>query len=175
MHLSGDIDSQPNWRGCKQCKLSLSVTPLSHYVCIVGPVPRSGAVPDPPALLEQLERVLASRDFDASSRGRALLRFLFGEMLANPEESPSLATIARRVFRRGEDFDSRLDPAVGIEVARLGRALDRYYRLAGAGDSVRISLPRGASAPVAQWVSRRASVRRGSSLDLEESPVVTPS
>jgi adenylate cyclase len=138
-------------------------------------VPRSWTVPDPPALIEQLESVLASRDFDASSRGRTLLRFLVGEMLANRQESLSLASIARQVFRRGEDFDSRLDPAVGIEVARLRRALDRYYRLAGAGDPVRISLPRGESAPVAQWVPGRASVRRGSSLDLEESPVATPS
>jgi hypothetical protein len=140
-----------------------------------GFVPLSSAVPDLPALLQQLERVLASRDFDASFRGRALLRFLSGEMLSNPHESLSLATIARRVFRRGEDFDSRLDPAVGIEVARLGRALDRYYRFAGAGDPVRISLPRGASALVAGWVPGRANVRRGSSLDLEESPVVIPS
>jgi adenylate cyclase len=138
-------------------------------------VPRSWTVPDPPALIEQLESVLASRDFDASSRGRTLLRFLVGEMLANRQESLSLASIARQVFRRGEDFDSRLDPAVGIEVGRLRRALDRYYRLAGAGDPVRISLPRGESAPVAQWVPGRASVRRGSSLDLEESPVATPS
>jgi hypothetical protein len=82
-----------------------------------------------------LERLLASRDF-ASSRGRALLRFMVRERLANRQKSLSLATIAKQVFRRGEDFDSKLDPAVRIEVARLRRALDRYNGLAGAEDAV---------------------------------------
>jgi hypothetical protein len=115
------------------------------------------ARPDAPAVVEQLERLLASHDFDASSRGRALLRFVVGEMLANRQESLSLAVIARRVFRRGEDFDPRLDPAVRIEVARLGRALGLYNRLAGAGDPVCISLPRAACVPVARWAPARTA------------------
>ena len=116
----------------------------------------ANVVPHAPAVLDQLQRLLASRDFDASSRGRALLHFLVGETLANRQKSLSLATIARRVFARGEDFDSDLDPAVRIEVARLGRALDRYNRLAGAEDAVCISLPRGACMPVARWAPARA-------------------
>ena len=123
-------------------------------------VPLSRVVPEAPAVIEQLERLLASRDLDVSSRGRALLRFMVGETLANRLESLSLATIARRVFRRGEDFDSNLDPAVRIEVARLRRALDRYNRLAGAEDPVCISLPPGASVPVARWAAGRASHAR---------------
>jgi hypothetical protein len=76
-------------------------------------------------------------------------------MLADRRESLSLAVIARRVFRRGEDFDSHLDPAVRIEVARLGRALDLYYSLAGAGDPVRISVPRFTCVPIARWAPAR--------------------
>jgi adenylate cyclase len=134
-------------------------------------VPRSEVVPEAPALLEQLERLVASRNFDASSRGRAVLRFLVGETLANRQESLSLATVARRVFRRGEDFDSSLDPAVRIEVARLRRALDRYYRAAGAGDPVWLSLPRGSCALAARWGPASASERE-TSPDPEETPVV---
>ncbi len=94
------------------------------------------------------------------------------ETLANRPESLSLATIARRVFRRGEDFDPLLDPAVRIEVARLRRALDRYNRLAGAEDPVCISLPRGASVPVVQWAAGRSSQREIRE-DLRESAAVT--
>jgi hypothetical protein len=99
-------------------------------------------------------RLLATSEFDASLRGRAILGFMLGEMLANRQESLNLATIARQVFRRGEDFDPHLDPAVRIEIARVRRALDRYYRLSGATDPVRISLPRGAFVPVARCVAR---------------------
>ena len=115
-------------------------------------VTQSSVVPGSPAVNEELARLFASRHFDASSRGRTLLRFLVGETLAN--RPVSLATIAQRIFGREGDFDSDLDPAVRIEVARLGRALDRYYRLPGAGDPVRVSLPRGETVPVLRWASR---------------------
>jgi hypothetical protein len=128
-----------------------------HFDCgSVYFVTRSSAFPEGPAVIKQLERFLASRDLEASSRGRALLRFMLGETLANRQERLSLAAIARGVFRRGEDFDPRLDPAVRIEVARLGRALDRYYRLAGAEDPVSITLTRSAPVLIARWASGRA-------------------
>ncbi len=76
-------------------------------------------------------------------------------MLAFRQESLSLAAIARRVFQRGEDFDPQLDPAVRIEVARLGRALDLFNSLAGAGDPVRIRLPRATCVPIARWAPAR--------------------
>ncbi|HVQ31756.1 MAG TPA: hypothetical protein VMV21_19315 [Vicinamibacteria bacterium] len=85
---------------------------------------------------------------------------MLGEMLANRQESLNLATIARQVFRRGEDFDPHLDPAVRIEIARVRRALDRYYRLSGAADPVRISLPRSAFVPVARCVARTPNPSR---------------
>jgi hypothetical protein len=96
------------------------------------------------------------------------------EALANGRESLSLATIARRVFRRGEDFDARLDPAVRIEVGRLRRALERYYGRAGAEDPVCISRPRGACVPIARWTPGRAREARDR-VDLEASaPVSRP-
>jgi adenylate cyclase len=122
-------------------------------------VPQSRVIPEA-AIIEQLERLLASRDFDASSRGRTLLHFMVAETLAHRQESLTLATIAKRVFGRGEDFDSSLDPAVRIEVSRLRRALDRYARVAGAEDPVCIALPYGASAPVLRWAGGSSSPRR---------------
>ena len=133
-----------------------SVTLLSLDLWQSGAVSRSKAALEAPEVVEQLEQLLAASNFDASSRGRAILRFMLGEMRANRQENLSLATIARQVFRRGADFASSLDPAVRIEIARVRRALDRHYRLSGATDPIQISLPRDAFVPVARRVDGRS-------------------
>jgi adenylate cyclase len=107
--------------------------------------------PEAETVLEQLERILASGDFDASPRSRAFVRFIVEETLAGRQESLTQAAIATRVFERREDFDPTVDPIVRIQAGRLRRSLERYYLLSGAGDPVRIELPRGTYVPVARW------------------------
>ena len=105
---------------------------------------------DHAAVIGQLERILASSDFDASPRSRALVRFLVEETLAGRSEELTQTAIATRVLGRREDFDPTVDPIVRIQAGRLRRSLERYYLLAGAADPVRIELPRGAYVPVAR-------------------------
>ena len=112
------------------------------------------SVEEPPAaeaVLEQLERILANGDFDASPRSRAFIRFIVEETLAGRQEALTQGAIATRVFGRREDFDPTVDPIVRIQAGRLRRSLERYYLLSGVGDPVRIELPRGTYAPVARW------------------------
>ena len=104
--------------------------------------------PEAEDVLEQLERILASGDFDASPRSRAFVRFIVEETLAGRKEGLTQAAIATRVFGRREDFDPTVDPIVRIQAGRLRRSLERYYLLSGAGDPVRIELPRGSYVPV---------------------------
>jgi adenylate cyclase len=108
-------------------------------------------VPEAMAVIEQLERILASGDFDASPRSRAFVRFIVEETLAGRQAGLSQGAIATRVFERREDFDPTVDPIVRIQAGRLRRSLERYYLLSGAGDPVRIELPRGTYVPVARW------------------------
>lgn len=110
------------------------------------PIAEAGAV------IEQLERILASRDFDASRRCRVLLRFLLEETLAGRPEALTEVAIATRVFGRGMGHDPGLDPIVRIQAGRLRRSLDRYYRRSRPEDAVRIELPRGTYVPVARRV-----------------------
>ena len=110
-------------------------------------------IADAEAAIEQLERILASPDFDASRRCRALLRFLLEHTLAGRPQALTEAAIATRVFGRGVDYDPDLDPIVRIEAGRLRRSLERYYRRARPEDAVRIELPRGTYVPVARRVS----------------------
>jgi len=123
------------------------------------PVPardgRARSEPSPEVALEQLERLLASGDFDATPRSRAFLRFIVEERLAGRQEGLTQAAVATRVFDRRQDFDPTIDPIVRIQAGRLRRSLERYYLLAGAGDPVRIELPRGGYVPVVRWASRR--------------------
>jgi adenylate cyclase len=107
--------------------------------------------PDAGEALAGLERIFASGDFDASPRSRAFLRFIVEEALAGRREGLTQDAIATRVFHRREDFDPTIDPIVRIQAGRLRRSLERYYLLGGAGDPVRIELPRGAYVPVLRW------------------------
>jgi adenylate cyclase len=102
-------------------------------------------------VLEELERILASGDFDASPRSRAFLRFVVEETLAGRQKALTQDAIATRVFGRREGFDPTVDPIVRIQAGRLRRSIERYYLLSGGGDPVRIELPRGTYVPVLRW------------------------
>jgi adenylate cyclase len=115
---------------------------------VVRPRQKAASPPGAKEVLEELERIFASGDFDASPRSRAFLRFIVEETLAGRQEGLTQDAIASRVFHRREDFDPTLDPIVRIQAGRLRRSLERYYLLAGARDPVRIDLPRGSYAPV---------------------------
>jgi adenylate cyclase len=96
----------------------------------------------------QLEKVLASPDFDAPSRSKEFLLFIVEEALAGRGEAISQPAIATRVFGRKDDFDAMVDPIVRIQAGRLRRSLERYYLLSGKEDPIRIELPKGSYVPV---------------------------
>jgi tetratricopeptide (TPR) repeat protein len=128
----------------------------------------AGQAPEADEVIEQLERILADGDFDASPRSRAFLRFIVEETLAGRTEGLTQDAIASRVFRRREDFDPTLDPIVRIQAGRLRRSLERYYLLAGTQDLVRIDLPRGTYAPLLRWATPPEGSTRGK--DAERPP-----
>jgi adenylate cyclase len=107
-------------------------------------------------VLDCLDRILASLDFDASPRSRTFIRFVVEEALAGRQDGLTQPAIARRVFGRREDFDPTVDPIVRIQAGRLRRSLERYYLLEGASDPVRIELPRGGYVPLLRWASPAA-------------------
>jgi adenylate cyclase len=96
---------------------------------------------------DQIEKVIACPDFDASRSSRELLRFIAEETLAGRGNDLTPSAIARGVFRRGDDFDPVADPIVRIQTGRLRRALERHYRLCEKHDAVRIGLARGSYVP----------------------------
>jgi adenylate cyclase len=96
---------------------------------------------------EQLDRIIASKDFDASDRNRRFLDYVVSEALCGRGYRIKAYNIATTVFGRDERFDPQLDSIVRIEAGRLRRSLVHYYLTAGKDDPVLITMPPGAYVP----------------------------
>jgi TolB-like protein len=94
---------------------------------------------DPDLVLQQLQRILKSRQFARSARMR---RFLTCLLKASTEghEGLSEKEIAVEVFDKTQ-FDRDIDPIVRVEARRLRKCLAEYYAGEGANDPLIISLP----------------------------------
>ena len=103
--------------------------------------------PTPEAIRTQLGCILASPEFQLPERGRAFLRYVVEESLAGRARRIKAYSIAVEVFGRDEGITPD-DPVVRIEAARLRRALERYYLVAGQRDPIRIDIPKGSYVPV---------------------------
>lgn len=99
------------------------------------------------SIRDELNRILASREFQATGRRREFLRFVVEEALAGRADQLKGYTIATGVFGRNEHFDPGLDPIVRIQAGRLRRELERYYLVAGGSDPIRIDIPKGRYVP----------------------------
>src|SRR5215831_10779775 len=101
----------------------------------------------PDAVRAQLQRIIASSQFDASPRNRRFLQYVVEETLADRAERIKGYSIATEVFGRDPSFDPQTDPVIRIEASRLRRSLERYYLTAGVDDPVRIDIPKGSYIP----------------------------
>lgn len=109
--------------------------------------------PNPPEqeIRAQLDRILASTEFNVPARVRQFLIYVVNETLAGRADRIKAYTVAVEVFGRDANFDIQNDPVVRIEAGRLRRALERYYLLAGSSAPVLIEIPKGAYVPRFHW------------------------
>src|SRR4051794_11960131 len=99
------------------------------------------------AARRQLERVLESPGFSRNERLSRFLRFVVEGHLDSKDHELKESVIAIEVFGRRPDFDSRHDPVVRTEAARLRARLNEYYIEAGKADALVIELPKGGYVP----------------------------
>ena len=109
------------------------------------------------AVRQQLERVLASSGFARNERLSRFLRFAVELRLENRDAELKESVIAVEVFGRRPDFDSRHDPIVRTEAARLRARLNEYYLNGGRTDPLIIEMPKGGYAPVFREVAAAGS------------------
>ena len=90
-----------------------------------------------------LDRVLASRFFSSSPRLSQFLRHVVTHTLHGELSELKEVSIGMAVFGKTPSYDPKEEPIVRVEARRLRTRLDQYYAEAGAGDPIRIHLPKG--------------------------------
>ena len=95
----------------------------------------------------QVNNILESKDFQASSKLSEFLRFVVQETINGNSGQLKGYTIATKVLGRGNEFDQSKDPIVRILASRLRRALEYYYHTNGKSDTVYINIPIGSYIP----------------------------
>ena len=111
----------------------------------------------------QLKRILAADAFAQSDRLRELLAYLVRAVLDGRVSGLKEIVIAQEVFGR-DSYDPKTNSLIRVTTSNLRTKLDEYYAGPGAGDAIRISVPKGSfipviedtAAPTAKWrVSHR--------------------
>src|ERR1041384_6564818 len=102
----------------------------------------------PAVVRSHLERVVMSAGFARNERLCRFLRFVVERHLENRDSELKESVIAVEVFGRKPDFDSKRDPIVRAEAARLRARLSEYYMNGGRIDPLIIEMPKGGYAPV---------------------------
>lgn len=110
-----------------------------------APTGRSG--PSERRVREQLARMLRHPDFLASPRTSAFLKHIAERTLAGRSDEIKESTIGVEVFGRPPGYDAKADSIVRSEARRLREKLAHYYAGEGAGDTLRIEVPKGTYVP----------------------------
>jgi len=110
-------------------------------------VGESGGLPRP-AVISQLEKILASSTFIRSKRLGRFLRFTVEQCLEGRQNSLKEYLVGVEVFNKLETFDPRIDSIVRVEARRLRSKLERYYQTEGREDNVIIQFRKGSYVPM---------------------------
>lgn len=99
-----------------------------------------GGFPDE-SIRQELGRILASNTFKGAEAQKRFLQHVVEQTLAGNSKEVKEYSVGVQVFRRGAEFDPRLDPIVRVEARNLRVRLTKYYETEGGDDPLRIELP----------------------------------
>jgi hypothetical protein len=97
---------------------------------------------------QELEKLLASRVFDAKKQACHFLAYVVAEALAGRGSKITQYGIAIEALGKPTDYCPTENPAVRVEAGRVRKLLDEYYLTEGEANSIRIQLPVGSYEPV---------------------------
>jgi hypothetical protein len=109
------------------------------------------------AVLQELERILASRYFRSAGRSRQFLQYVVQQKLGGHLELLKERTIGTEVFQRSPDYATGDDPVVRVQAGEVRRRLEQYYQEAPGNSPVSIKLPVGSYSPTFHWASEKTS------------------
>jgi len=114
--------------------------------------------PDPGAVREQVDRILASPVFRNSRRISSLLKHVVDRALEGRAEELKERTIGVDVFGRAADYDTTSDHVVRSVAGEVRRRLAQYYMEPGRETEVRIELQAGSYIPQFRRPAERFSL-----------------
>lgn len=112
-----------------------------------------------------VRRIAASRQFSRAHQLRDILLYLVDRAVTDPATAIHEQEIACTVLGRKADFNAHEDNIVRVQVSHLRKRLDDYFAAEGAGETLRISIPKGAytlrfeERPTGQAMPERALTR----------------
>ena len=98
-------------------------------------------------VMRQLDRICSSEEFRNKHVMKRFLTYLVTLHVEGRSDEIKAYSIGVDVFERGRDFDPHTNPHVRISAGRLRRSLRAYYWDEGAGDHIRIVVPKGTYVP----------------------------
>ncbi len=99
------------------------------------------------AIMEQLDRLLASPYFSHSRRFPNFLRFVVEHTLAGDVEDIKERTLGIEIFGKDADYDTAADPIVRVTAAEIRKRVAQYYQDPAHDSELRITLPSGSYIP----------------------------
>lgn len=108
-----------------------------------------------------LQRVLASKEFEASERLQGLLRFVVDETLAGRGETIRGKTIALDFYGYDPEEIEKRENAIRVDVGRVRKRLAEYFSKEGLDEKVVITIPKGRYVPSFESVEVRSADEAG--------------
>lgn len=104
-------------------------------------------------VLEELDRILASKFFKNAERSRQFLEYVVRNKLEGHVEHLKERTIGTDVFQRAPGYATGEDPVVRVQAGEVRRRLEQYYQSLPSRPTVRIELQPGSYSPNIHWAS----------------------
>jgi hypothetical protein len=114
------------------------------------------------AIVEQLDRLLASPYFSHSRRFPNFMRFVVEHTLAGDVDDIKERTLGIEIFGKDADYDTAADPIVRVTAAEIRKRVAQYYQDPAHNEELRITIPPGS------YIPQFHSPRGASHFDLPE-------
>jgi hypothetical protein len=88
--------------------------------------------------------LIHSKTFETSEVHRRLLQYLAEKSISGEDDRLKEYTIGLEAFGKPPTYDPKHDSIVRLQAGRLRQKLAAYYQTEAAGDSIRVSMPKGA-------------------------------
>lgn len=108
------------------------------------------------AVLQELNRILTSKFFKNSLRGRQFLEYVVRRKLEGNSDQLKERTIGAAIFNRSPDYATGEDPVVRVQAGEVRRRLEQFYQEEPDHSGIRIELPLGSYSPVVHHLSSEA-------------------